>query len=144
MDEYHYGERIIFKIVQKEALTTESDAIFNGKELPSKSYKSQLCPFIDNQGLVRARGSLSNADLEFDIIPCTKSLYHLQKTVTRLMMLKYHSNSYHQGVGNMRHRLKQSFGLLGLRDTLRYIKNCFLPCWKHSTVVQAPIIAGES
>ena len=33
LDEYHYAEQIIFKLVQKEVFTAEYDALNNGKEL---------------------------------------------------------------------------------------------------------------
>ena len=58
LDEYHYAEWTIFKLIQKEAFKTEYDAIINGKELYSKSNIAQLCPFIYNQGIMRACGRL--------------------------------------------------------------------------------------
>ena len=69
LDEYHYAERITFKLSQKESFTTEYDTLVNGKEVSSKSNIAQLCPFIDNQGIMRASGRLSKADFEFDTKP---------------------------------------------------------------------------
>ena len=93
MDEYHYAERITFKLIQKESFTTEYDALVNGKELSSKSNIAQLCPFLDDQGIMRARGRLSKADFEFDTKhPILLSSKH---PATRLMMLKCHLDSYH-------------------------------------------------
>ena len=64
--EYHYTEEIIFKSIQKESFATEYDTLVNGKEFSSKSNSGQLCPFLDDQGIMRARGRLSKADFEFD------------------------------------------------------------------------------
>ena len=96
MDEYHHAEQIIFKLVQKEVFMTENDALINGKESWSKSNIAQLCPFIDNQGLMRTRGRLSKADFEFD----TKHpiLLPSKHPAIRLMMLKGYLDNYHQGV----------------------------------------------
>ena len=38
LDEYHYAERITFKLIQKESLTTEYDSVVNGKSyLPNQT-----------------------------------------------------------------------------------------------------------
>ena len=120
LDEYHYAEQFTFKLIQKESFTTEYDTLVNGKELSSKSNVAQLCPFIDNQGIMRARGRLSKTDFEFD----TKHPIFLpsKHPATRLMMLKCHLDNYHQGVESMQHGLQQKFWILGLRNALRTSK----------------------
>ena len=138
LDEYHHAERIIFKLVQKEVFMTEYDALFNGKESSSKSNIAQLCPFIVNQGIMRARGRLSKADFQFD----TKHpiLLPSKQPAIRLMMLKCHLDKYHQGVESMRHELQQKFWILGIRNALRNIKSRCISCRKYSAVGQAPIM----
>ena len=101
LDEYHYAERITFKLMQKESFTTEYDTLVNGKELSSKSNIAQLCPSLDDQGIMRARGRLSKADFKFD----TKHPIVLpsKHPATLLLMLKCHLDNYHQGVEKMRY-----------------------------------------
>ena len=139
LDDNHYAEPIIFKLIQKEAFSTEYDAIIKGKELSPKSNIAQLCPFIDNQGIMRARGRLSKAHFEFDtkhpILLLSKYL------ATRLMLLKCHLCNYHQGVESMRHELRHKFWILGLRNSSRNIKSRCVQCRKYNAVVQAPIMA---
>ena len=118
--EYHYAERITFEMIQKGSFTTECDTLFDGKELSSKSNIAQLCPFLDDQGIMRARGRLSKAYFEFDTIH--PILLPSKHPATRLMMQKCHLNDYHQGVESMRHGLQQKFWILGLRNALRNIK----------------------
>ena len=139
LDEYHNAERITLKLIQKESFTTEYDTLVNGKELSCKSNIAQLCPFIDNQGTMRARGRLSKADIEFD----TKHpiLLPSKHPETRLMMPKRHLDKYHQGVEIMRHGLQQKYWILGLKNALRNIKSRFVPCRIYSAVVQVPIMA---
>ena len=104
LDEYHYAERITFKLIQKESFTTEYGTLVNGKEFSSKSNIAQLCPYLDDQGIMRSRGRLSKADFEFD----TKHPFLLpsKHSPTRIMMLKCHLDNYHQGVESMRHGLQ--------------------------------------
>ena len=139
MDEYHYAEQITFELIQKESFDSEYDTLVNGKNLTSISNIGQLCPFIDDQGILRARGRLSKADFKFD----TKHpiLVPSKHPATQLMMLKAHLNNYHQGVASMRHGLQQKFWILSLRNALRNIKIRCVPCSKYNAVVQAPIMA---
>ena len=139
LDEYHYAGRITFKLIQKESFTTEDDTLVKGKEISSKSSIAQPCPYLDDQGIMRARGRLSEADLEFD----TKHPFLLPSIhpATRLMMLKCQLDNYHQGVESKRHGLQQNFWILGLRNALRNIQNRCVPCRKYSAFVQAPIMA---
>ena len=139
LNDYHYAEQIIFKMIKKESFTTEYDTLVNEKELSSKSNIAQLCPFIDNQGIMRARGRLSKADIEFD----TKHpiLLPSKHPATQLKMRNCHLDKYHQGVESMRHGLQQKFWILGLGNALRNIKNRCVPCRKYSAVVQAPFMA---
>ena len=140
LDEYHYAERIAFKMIQKESFATEDDTLVNGKELSSKSNLAQLCPFLDDEGIMKTRGRLSKAGFEFD----TKHPIFLpsKHPATRLMMLKCHLDNYHQGVESMRHGLQHKFWILGLGNALRNNKNCCVPCRKYNAAVQAPIMAG--
>ena len=89
---------------------------------------------------MRARGRLSKADFEFD----TKHpiLLPSKHPATRLMMLKCHLDSYHQGVESLRHGLQQKFWILSLRNALRNIKNRCVPWRKYNAVIQAPIMAA--
>ena len=139
MDESHHAEQINFQLVQKEVFMTEYDALNIGKESSSKSNIAQLCPFIDNEGIMRARGRLSRADFEFDTEH--PILLPSKHPAIRVMMLKCHLDNYHQGVESMRHELQQKFWRLGIRNALRNIKSRCVPCRKYSAVVQALIMA---
>ena len=99
MDENQKAERMKFNLVQKEAFPTEYAALTDRKELSSKSSIAQLCPFIDDKGIMRARGRLYKADFEFD----TKHLVLLpsKHLAMQMMMLKRHLENYHQGVESM-------------------------------------------
>ena len=99
LDEYQKAERMTFKLVQREAFPTEYAALTERKGLSSESSIAQLCPFIDDNGIMQARARLSKADFEFD----TKhSVLLPSKHATRqLMMLKRHLENYHQGVESM-------------------------------------------
>ena len=126
-------------MIQKESFTTDFETQVKGKELSSKSNLAQLCPFLDDQGIMRTRWRLSKADFEFDTKhPILRPSKH---PATRIMMLKCHLDNYHQGVERVRNGLQQKFWILDLRNALRNIKNRCVPSRKYSAVVQAPTMA---
>ena len=71
-------------------------ALTEKKEVFSKSSTAQLCPLIDDNGIMRARWRLSKEDFEFD----TKHPIFLpsKHATMRLMMLKCHLDNYQQSV----------------------------------------------
>ena len=130
---------MIFKLVQKEAFPTEFVALTGKKELSSKASVAQLRPFIDDNGIMRARGRLSKADFVFDTNhPFLLPSKHRK---LQLVMLKSHLDNCHQGVESMRHELQQQFWILGLRNALRSIKSPCVLCRKYSANVQVPLMA---
>ena len=140
LDEYQKAERMMFKLVQTEAFPTEYVAFTEKKEFSSKSSIAQLCPFIDKNGIMRARGRLSKADFESDTNH--PILLPSKHPTMQLMILKCHLDNYHQGVESMRHELQQKFWILSLRNALRSIKGRCAPCRKYSANVQAPLMAN--
>ena len=136
LDKYHKAERKIFKLVQKEAFPTEYAALTKKKELSLKSSFFQLRTFIDDNGIMRARGQLSKAEFEFDPIYLPSKYPTMQ-----LMLLKFHLDIYHQRVESMRHELRQKFWILGLRNALQSIENRCVPWREYSANVPAPLMA---
>ena len=103
LDEYRKAERVIIKMVQTEAFPTEIEALTEKEELSSKSGIAQL--FINDNGLMRARGRLSKAVFEFDTKPTILLPSKHHKMQLRLM--KDLLDNYHQCVESIRHKLHQ-------------------------------------
>ena len=133
LDEYQEAEQMMISLVQKEAFPTDYAALTENKELSSKSSIAQLCPFIDDNGIMRARGRLSKADFEFDIKhPILLPAKHF---TMQLMIKKCHLDNCHQDVESMLHELQQKFWIFGLRNAIRSLKSRCVPCRKYSTNV---------
>ena len=49
------GEEVISQVLL-EAFPEEYMALLTGKEIPKKSSLSKLCPWLDNQGVLRCSG----------------------------------------------------------------------------------------
>ena len=118
---------------------TEYHTLINGKEFSSILNIAQLCPFLGELGIMRARGRLSKTD--FKLGTKHTNILPSKHRAIRLMMLKRHLDNYHQGVDSIRHELQQKFRILGVRNALRNNKSRCVPCRNYSTIVQAPIMA---
>ena len=94
---------MIIKLVQTEAFPTENEALTEKEELSSKSGIAQL--FINDNGLMRARGRLSKAVFEFDTKPTI--LLPSKHNKKQLRLMKYLLDNYHQCVESIRHKLHQ-------------------------------------
>ena len=110
------------QIGSKRGVPTENVALTEKTVLSSKSSIAQLCPILDDNGILRASGQLSKADFDFDTEHLI--LQPSKHPKMQLMILNCRLDEYYQGVGNMRHELQQTFWILGFRNTLRGIKSC--------------------
>ena len=55
-EEIEDGEEEIISRAQLEAFSEEYKALLTGKEIPKNSSLSKLCPWLDDQGVLRCGG----------------------------------------------------------------------------------------
>lgn len=89
------AKTVVIRCVQQEFYGEELKCLEDGIQLSKKSQLRKLNPFIDEDGLLRIGGRLTNADLSRDerhpvIMPKT---HH----ITTLIVRHYHEDVYHQG-----------------------------------------------
>ncbi len=89
------AETTIIKCVQQEIFQEELKSLYNGEKISSQSSIKSLNPILDEQGLIRVGGCLSNADMTNDekhplIIPAN---HH----ISTLLIKHYHEKVVHQG-----------------------------------------------
>ena len=98
-EEIEDAEEEIISRAQLEAFPEEYMALLTGKEIPKKSSLSKLCPWLDDQGVLRCGGRLQFAeclpyDVRFPII------LPRGQWVTRLVVKHYHELSNHSAGTN--------------------------------------------
>ena len=58
-EEQESAERLVVKTVQAESFTEDLSHLRKGRPISSNSYLRQLCPIIDENGIIRVQGRLS-------------------------------------------------------------------------------------
>ncbi|XP_052386018.1 uncharacterized protein LOC127933238 [Carassius gibelio] len=97
LQETKEAEVTIIKMVQAAAFTQEIKTLQHQEVMQTKNRVSKLCPFLDNQGLLREGGRLTHAALH----PNVSHPVILPKNshVSTLLVKHYHEKTYHQGRG---------------------------------------------
>ncbi|CAB4015158.1 Hypothetical predicted protein [Paramuricea clavata] len=95
VDELHKAETWWFKKVQSEMFSEVIAVLKKGKQLSNKHYLKPLNPFLDNEGLLRVGGRLSQSQLEFD--SPHPLILHGKHRLTTLLVEHEHKRLCHAG-----------------------------------------------
>lgn len=118
----------IIKIIQRDAFSEEIKILIKNKILPKSSRIIALSPFIDERGILRVGGRLSNADITFDAKH--QILLPHKNSVTDLIIKEYHMTCLHGGPKLTESTLRQKFWITGgINNIKRVLKTCF-NCFK--------------
>ncbi|XP_026736810.1 uncharacterized protein LOC113500286 [Trichoplusia ni] len=109
------AEKTILRSVQKVHFQTEIDRL-KKNDLPSKHFR-HLCPFIDEDGILRIEGRLSKSDLPFE---CKHPvLLPKRDHVVDLLIDYHHKLNLHTGASLLMSILRQRYWILSARNIIR-------------------------
>ena len=112
---------MLWKLVQQESFGQELKDLKAGRSVSSNSTIVTLSPFLDSNGVMRAKGRLSKSNLSYDmkhpvILPSKHRVIE--------MYLNYkHKSLHHEGVEYLRSLIQRENWILGLRNALRSVKH---------------------
>ncbi|XP_075263346.1 uncharacterized protein LOC142354894, partial [Convolutriloba macropyga] len=115
--------QLIWKLVQLEVYSKEIDDVKSEKTVSSNSEIVSLSPFIDSNGVLRAKGRLRRTNLPFKtkhpvILPS-------KHRAVELFLSYQHKIFHHEGVEYIRNEVQKKIWIFGLRSALRAVKyNC--------------------
>ena len=118
--------QLIWKLVQLEVYSKEIDDLKSKKTVSSNSKIVSLSPFIDSNGVLRAKGRLRRTNLPFE----TKHLIILPSKHRAVeLFLSYQHKIFHQErVEYIRNEVQKKFWIFGLRSVLRAVKHNCVTC----------------
>ena len=122
----HYAKarNYLFRCSQKSSFTEQLEALLKGKPLGHKDKLLPLGPFLDDNGLIRATGRLTEAPLPW----ATKhpDILNSDDHITRLFIQHCHEVCMHAGIDHVRNVIQQTYYIFRLRTNLRSISfTCF-------------------
>ena len=130
----------IFKLLQQEQFGEEMKSLKAEKEIPKVSKILQFSPFVDEEGLIRAKGRIGKSQLDFNAKH--PILLHWKHHAVELFLRNEHKDNQHEVTEHVRNIVQQKMWILGIRNALRSIKNKCITCRKGRAQTIAPVMAG--
>ena len=128
IDAAHYAKarNYLFRCSQESSFTEQLEALIEGKPLGHKDKLLSLGPFLDDNGLIRATGRLTEAPLPW----ATKHpiILNSDDHITRLFIQHCHEVCMHAGIDHVRNFIQQTHYIFRLRTTLRSISFACFKC----------------
>ena len=129
----------IFRLLQQEQFAEELKSLKAEKEIPKGSKILQFSPFIDQRGLIRAKGRISKSQLDFNAKH--PILLHWKHHVVELFLRNEHKNNSHEGTEHFKNIVQQRFWIIVVRNALRSLKNKCITCRRGRAQTKTPVMA---
>ena len=139
VEEREKAKATIFKLLQQEQFSEEMKSLRAEREIPKGSKILQFSPFLDEEGLIRAKGRIGKSQLDFDAKH--PILLHWKHHAVELFLRNEHKNNQHEGTEHVKNIVQQKMWILGIRNALRSIKNKGVTCRKGRAQMIAPVMA---
>ena len=139
VDEINDAEHIIVKDVQATVFGQEIKVVSEGQVLPNSNVLSSLCPFVDDQGILRVGGRLSNLNIPMEM----KHPPILARThpATKLLIDWTHRRNGHVGTDHVLSIIRETYWVVGGRIAInQVVQRCFL-CMIRRARKQFPYMA---
>lgn len=131
-EELQHARNALLKMVQLKHFPNEINNLKKNKHIHNTSKLKCLNPFLDEQGIIRVGGRLSNSNLssecKYPIVLPSKGNF------TKLVILKYHLQHLHAGPQLVLSRIRTEFWPLNGRRTVRSVLIKCIVCFKYKPV----------
>ena len=119
-------ENAIWKTVQQEEFAPQKASLRRKDVFSNSSKIASLAPFLDDNELIRAKGRLRKADLDYkDKHPVILPSKHES---VELLLVYQHKLYHHKGMEYVRSRIQKNYWILGLRKALRADRDNCVKC----------------
>lgn len=123
------AENIIIREVQQHAFPHEIVACKAKQPVHTGSIICQICPFLDDEGILRAEGRLVHSQ---DLSEDEKHPIIMPKhEITRLLIRHYHVKSLHGGTQATLTMLRQRYWIIHARNQTKYIISRCTQCVRY-------------
>lgn len=118
------AEILVVKAAQEKEWKNEIDCLRKKLPINRNSDILSLMPILDENGLLRASGRLTNAPLE--ITAKSPVLLPMKSDVTRMLILYYHHENFHNGTEMTLNDVRQKYWIPKGRSIVKSIlRDCF-------------------
>ena len=141
IEEHEDAKSTICRLLQQEQFAEEMKPLKAEKKIPKGSKILQFSPFIDQRGLIRAKGRIGKSQLDFNAkYPI---LLHWKHHVVELFLRNEHKNKSHEVTDHVKNIVQQRFWIIGVRNALRTIKIKCVTCGRGRAQTITPVMAEQ-
>lgn len=138
-EEIKYARITIIKIIQKKEFYSEIQDLMQLKNVKTSSKLFRLCPFIDDDGLIRVGGRLKNA-VSIDIYQRHPIVLPADNYFTRLLFKYEHERCMHGGPQATLSAIRLIYWPLNGRNIARSTVHQCVKCFRYKPIVIQPIM----
>jgi len=117
VEELQQAKNILIRIAQRESFGREIDCLARRQPIPKNSKLVKITPIIDDKGLLRAKGRLENAPIDFDakhtIVVDSKSRFG------QSLVGHYHTQLAHGPVDYVYNEIRQRYLVVGGKSAVK-------------------------
>ena len=136
---YEDARRHLLRQSQHKTFSDSIRYLERGKELDKRDNLLQFTPFLDKDGLIRARGRLKHAKIPYSQKHPT--ILDSKNSITKLIIEQADNDCRRLGTEFVRANLQQDFIIIGLRRFLKQLsKTCFI-CRRWTAQNITPLMA---
>lgn len=124
-EEVMRAQKYWWKVAQQESFTNEWEDLVSGADsVPKNSKLAKLCPYVDEHGIIRAKGRIDNAS-QVDVSVRRPVILDSSHANTRLLIQHFHEKCGHHGTEKIVNEIRQQFYIPHLRSA---VKRAYLQC----------------
>ncbi|XP_072379310.1 uncharacterized protein [Diabrotica undecimpunctata] len=139
-EELRKAYKLLLKMSQRESYTVEINNLLNRQEINTKSKILNLNPFIDQEGLLRVGGRLTNSDYSYDKKhPIIVSAHN---PLTKLIFKSEHLKLMHAGPQLLLSSLRQSIWPVSGRNLAKLTVRQCVTCFRFNAKNTNPIMGN--
>jgi len=126
-EELKISERILLKMSQDSSFEEERVLLEKDKPLAASSRIFSLCPFVDENGLIRMASRTCNS-LEITKENQNSIILDGKSHITRLIVKMLHEKCFHQGIETVMNMTRERFWVLKLRTLVKNVQSSCMKC----------------
>lgn len=132
--------RYLITISQKDDFAEEIQTLQRSHALPRQSKLLSLNPFLDDEGILRVGGRLSQSNFSFDVKHpiLLSSKHHL----TKLLFRHEHLRLFHAGQQQLLYSIRQRYWPLAGRNLAKQIVHSCIKCYRCKPLQPSPIMGN--
>ena len=140
VEELQQAENVLIRVAHRESFGREIDCLVRGEPIPKNSKLVKITPFIDGKGLLRAKGRLENAPIDFDAKHPT--VVDSKSRFGQLLIAHYHTQLAHGPVDYVCNEIRHRYWIVGGKSAVKKFSQSCLVCKRKKSRPSTPMMSA--